>query len=418
MENGSANQSARTLCVTLCLLIGLPGCAGRAPDDEVRRILEQAVIVDTHIDAPFRIERTGDDLAAASERGQFDLPRAMAGSLDVAFMSIFIPATADEAGNGLELADRLIDHVESLATRAPDRAAIVTCVDDVRRQAAAGRVGLALGMENGGPLSARADALDRLFARGVRYVSLAHARSNALSDSSYDDDERWQGLSPAGAAMVQRMNDLGVMVDVSHLSDRAFWAVLEASAVPVIASHSSSRFFTPGFSRNLDDAMIEALAAKGGVVQVNFGSSYIAQPAREWQARRDEALRGFIDESGVSPFSEEARAFLARYVGDHPFPYADISVVLDHIDRIVALTGGARHVGLGSDFEGVGDTLPRGLEDVSRYPNVVQGLLDRGYGREEIRGILGENLLRVWKAAEDHAKERGQGVQCRSEPPA
>ena len=304
-------------------------------------IARDSIIVDTHIDVPIRVEMSNGslDVTQATATGDFDYPRARAGGLDVPFMSIFIPASVDEAGGSRALADKLIDQVESMAKRAPTEFALATCVADVRRNVAAGLISLPMGMENGGPMASGDDAPVHFFERGIRYVTLAHAKSNAFSDSSYDKDERWQGLSQAGRALVVRLNDLGIMVDVSHISERAFWQVIDVSKAPVIASHSSARFFTPGFERNMSDDMIKALASHGGVMQVNFGSSFDTAAARAWAETFDGAAKAYQAEQHVAPFSEESRAFAKSYAIEHPFPFASVGDVVDHIDHIVKLVG-------------------------------------------------------------------------------
>ncbi len=399
--------------VALAAMILLAACA-TTPLDLHRRAVEiahQSIIVDTHIDVPIRVEMSGEDVTQATVGGNFDYPRARAGGLDVPFMSIFIPASVDEAGGARTLADKLIDQVEGMVKRAPEKFALASCVADVRRNVAAGLISLPMGMENGGPMAAGDDAPAHFFDRGIRYVTLAHAKSNAFSDSSYDRNERWQGLSDHGRALVVRLNDLGVMVDVSHISDRAFWQVIALSHAPVIASHSSARFFTPGFERNMSDDMIKALASRGGVVQVNFGSSFDTAAARAWAGTFDEAAKRYQAEHHVAPFSQESRAFAKSYAVDHPFPFASVGDVVDHIDHIARLVG-VDHVGIGSDFDGVGDTLPVALKDVSMYPNLIEELLTRGYDVKQIRLILGENLLRVWSEVEATGKQRGGRVQC------
>jgi membrane dipeptidase len=401
-------RSAALVVVTL-----LVACATRPADLEQRahEIARESIIVDTHIDVPIRVEMSGEDVTQATVGGQFDLPRAKSGGLDVAFMSIFVPASVDEAGGGRALADKLIDQVEAMVQRAPNEFALATCVADVRRNVAAGLISLPLGMENGGPMGAGDDAPEHFFARGIRYVTLTHAKPNAFADSSYDSEAKWQGLSPQGKSLVARLNDLGIMVDVSHVSDRTFWQVLEISKAPVIASHSSARFFTPGFERNISDDMIRALAARGGVVQVNFGSSFLTAAARAWAETFDVAAKRYQADAHVAPNSDASRAFAKTYAAEHPFPFARVDDVLDHIDHVVHQAG-VEHVGIGSDFDGVGDTLPEGLKDVSMYPNLIRGLLERGYSVAQIRLILGENLLRVWRQVELTAAERGGRVQC------
>lgn len=363
-----------------------------------------AVIVDTHIDAPIHA------MFAPDTPGDFDLARARAGGLDVAFMSIFVPASVDTRGEGIAFADKLIDWVDATIAAHPDDFARATCVADVRANAEDHRVSLALGMENGGPLRG-VDAVVHFRDRGIRYVTLAHSEANVFADSSYSKARPNGGLSVAGKEIVVRLNDLGVMVDTSHISDEAFWDAIETSVVPMIASHSATRRLVPGFERNIADDMIVALAKKGGVVQVNFGSTFVSVPAHEWSLARDREIERLV---GIGKLVREPAtivAFDASYRGDHPFPYAGIDAVLDHIEHVIRVAG-VEHVGLGSDFDGVGDTLPRGLEDVSGYPNLIAGLMARGYSQREIRLVLGENLLRVWEKIERYASQRGHPPAC------
>jgi len=383
---------------------------GRSEADDLAHNLR---IIDTHIDVPYRLEKHPEDVSVATKSGDFDYPRARQGGLNVAFMSIYIPAAVDRDGKGTALAERLIDGVRSLAFRAPYKFGLATCRADVVENDALNRVSLAMGMENGGPLASAADAPEHFYHRGIRYVTLAHSTWNALSDSSYDPDEHWQGLSPTGKEMVARLNRLGVMVDVSHISDKAFWQVLALTQVPVIASHSSARHFTPGFQRNLADDMIRALGANGGVVQINVGSGFLTRQARDYSDAMKQARESYLAERSLDPGSPEAADFNQRYRETHPYPYASIADVVDHIDHVVALAG-IEHVGIGTDFDGVGDTLPVGLKSVADYPNLIQGLLGRGYDAKAIEAILGGNLMRVWAANEAFATESGQRPECAS----
>jgi membrane dipeptidase len=391
--------------------LALASCASPGDRPAVDRLPAGTVIVDTHIDAPIVIESKGVDLSQRSESGQFDLDRARTGRLGVAFMSIFVPASEDEAGRGRALADRLIDHVEALAARSGGQAAVVYCVDEARRVARSGRLALALGMENGGPLAEGPDALEHFAARGVRYVTLAHSKANAFADAAYSPERPWGGLSPAGEALVRRLNAAGVMVDVSHLSDAAVEDVLRIATAPVIASHSATRHFTPGFERNLGDEMIRAIAATGGVVQINFGSTFVTADAQTWSARRQTAFAAFQESTGAGMDSPAAAAFMAEYAQRDPLPRATLDDVLDHFDHVASLVG-TTHVGIGSDFDGVGDTLPTGLEDVSRYPDLALGLAARGYRPSEVRNMLGGNLLRVWAKVEQRAAAQGAPRPC------
>ena len=385
----------------------LASCSGD-DGERARELAQRSLIVDTHIDAPYRAFREAADLGVLVPEREFDYPRARLGGLDVAFMSIFTPARSAE-GESREVADQLVDLVEALAATQAGKFAIARCTADVERLRGSGRVALALGMENASPLEGTTENLDHFVARGIRYVSLAHSRSNRYADSSYDLNERWQGLSELGRQTVPELNRRGVMVDISHLSDKAAWQVLELSKAPVIASHSSLRHFIPGFHRNMSDDMVKAVAEGSGVVQINFGSGFVSEDARKWAMRRDAAmLAHFV---GIEPDAEARRGFREAYAAEHPYPFATVATVLDHIDRAVALAG-IDHVGLGSDFEGVGDTLPIGLKDVGDFPNLVAGLLGRGYDDDAIAKILGLNLMRVWREVEQYAAGQGFASRC------
>jgi membrane dipeptidase len=372
-----------------------------------RALAREAVVVDTHIDVPYRLQEGWADLSVAAPSGDFDHPRAVAGGLDVAFMSIYTPPELEQAGGGRELAHRLIDHVEALVGRAPARFALVHSPAEVARLARHGRILLALGMENGSPIEGKLENLRAFHARGVRYVTLAHGKSNHLADSSCDDKRPWDGLSPFGLEVVREMNRLGMMIDVSHLSDAAVRDVLAASTAPVIASHSSARRFTPGWERNLDDASIRAIAAGGGVVQVNFGSAFLTADALAWTRAEQAATKAHLEANGFEPDGDAAAEFERAYRAQHPYPFATVAHVADHIEHVVAIAG-IDHVGIGSDFDGVGDSLPRGLKSVADYPNLVAELMRRGHREQALRKLLGGNALRVWSEVERRAGNAGR----------
>lgn len=370
---------------------------------EARRIADTSIIVDTHVDVPFKILERGGDVSQPAKGYDFDYPRARAGGLDAPFMSIYTDAELEAEGRSKEVAEQLIDIVENIASSAPGKFALARSPADVRANFAAGLISLPMGMENGSPIEGDLDNLHHFYERGIRYITLAHSLSNHISDSSYDDNRHWHGLSDFGKEVVAEMNRLGIMVDVSHISDEAFWQVVELSATPVIASHSSARHFTPGFERNMSDEMIQRLGKNGGVIQINFGSGFVDATARAYDSKLFPAAQAWMAEHPDLGFSGMVEQFLPAYKAEHgPYPFASLESVLDHIDHAVALAG-IDHVGLGSDFDGVGDTLPVGLKDVSAYPGLIEGLLERGYDEASIRKILGENLLRVWSEVQDYA---------------
>jgi membrane dipeptidase len=396
----------RPLALLLCIAL-LAACQSGQPTREsqdaatrARAIAESAIIVDTHIDAPMKLVWTGADVSGPAEGFDFDYPRAREGGLNAAFMSIYTDAMLEAEGRSREAAEVLIDAVEKLVADAPDKFAIARSPADVRTHFEQGLMSLPLGMENGSPIDGDLANLAHFYGRGVRYITLAHGLSNHITDSSFDENRQWGGLSEFGAEVVREMNRLGLMVDVSHLTDEAILQVLAISTAPIIASHSSARHFTPGWERNLSDELIRGIGENGGVVQINFGSGFITAAAREYDSKCWPAGLAWLEEHPDMGYEDLEQHFMPQYTAENgPYPYAGLDDVLDHFDHVVKLVG-IDHVGIGSDYDGVGDSLPTGLKDVSAYPNLVEGLLMRGYGEADIRKILGENLLRVWSAVE------------------
>ncbi|MDA8017853.1 MAG: dipeptidase [Thermoanaerobaculia bacterium] len=371
-------------------------------------LASEYLILDGHIDVPYRLEASPADVSRAIESGDFDYPRAKRGGLDVPFMSIYIPADyqQDAEGGAKELADKLIDGMDQLSTDHPDKFAKVTSTEEAYAAFAQGKVGIAMGMENGAPVEGDLANLQHFYDRGIRYITLTHSKNNHISDSSYEDadNRKWDGLSSFGEELVANMNDLGIMVDISHVSDAAFWDVMEITKAPAIASHSSCRRFTPGFERNMTDEMIIKLAENGGVIQINFGSSFLTSDAQQHSTNRWAAVRAYAEEHGLERGDEELTAFVERHREENPFPFADLDDVVAHIDHVVRLVG-IDHVGLGSDFDGVGDSLPTGLKSVADYPNLIRALLVKGYSDEDIEKILSGNVMRVWREVERVASE-------------
>lgn len=367
---------------------------------EAEAIAQETIIVDGHIDVPYRVHAKWEDVSVATEGGDFDYPRAKKGGLTAPFMSIYVPASLDNSDESTAVAHQLIDLVEAMVYRSPEKFAIAKSVADVKAQFKKGLISLPMGMENGSPVQGSLENLKTFYERGIRYITLAHSLSNHIADSSYDLRRQWHGLSPFGKELVAEMNNLGIMVDISHVSDDAFYQAIEISKVPVIASHSSLRKYTPGFERNMNDDMVKKLGENGGVIMINFGSSFVSKETQDWRNNLTKQKNKLIKEMGED--SAEVAAFDEKYRKENPYPYSTLSQVLDHIDHVVELIG-IDHVGIGSDFDGVGDSLPTGLKDVSTYPNLVQGMLDRGYSRKDIEKVLSGNLLRVWSEVEKYA---------------
>ena len=366
------------------------------------KIAQETIIVDGHIDVPYRVKEKWVDVTKATQDGDFDYPRAVSGGLNAPFMSIYVPASLDNSPESTQLAHELIDSVEAIVARAPDKFAIAKSPSDVKSQFEKGLISLPMGMENGSPIQGDLANLTAFYERGIRYITLAHSQANHISDSSYDLRRKWKGLSPFGKTLVGEMNNIGIMLDISHVSDDAFYQVIELTKVPVIASHSSLRRFTPGFERNMDDEMIKKLGENGGVIMINFGSSFVSKEAGKWRSGLTAARKALVEKEGED--SPKLENFEENYRKEVPYPYSTLDEVLDHIDHVVKLIG-VDHVGIGSDYDGVGDSLPIGLKDVASFPNLVQGLLDRGYSRTDIEKILSGNLLRVWQQVEEYAED-------------
>jgi len=370
---------------------------------QAERLAQELLIVDTHVDVPYRLLEEMEDISQATENGDFDYPRARAGGLDAPFMSIYVPARFQDGG-AKEHAEKLIEMVEGFERDHPEKFAVATSPAEVRGVVAEGKIALPLGMENGAPIEGDLDNLRHFHERGIRYITLTHSQNNHICDSSYADEEKWGGLSPFGREVVAEMNRLGIMIDVSHITDATFEDVIELSKAPVIATHSSCRKFTPGWERNMSDEMIRRLAENGGVIQINFGSAFLTEEANEYSNQMYAARGEYMDEHDLEPGDPEAREWMERYREEHPYPYAELSDVVAHIDHVVELVG-IDHVGLGSDFDGVGDSLPAGLKDVSGFPNLIRTLLESGYSEEDIAKICGENAMRVWSEVERVAAE-------------
>lgn len=378
---------------------------------KAEELAQKYIITDGHVDLPYRMEVKGfmlkkqvEDVSVATS-GNFDYPKAKKGGLDAPFMSIYIPSSYQKTGGAKEFADSLISMTVQVATTYPDKFALARTPADIRQNFEDGLISLPLGMENGAPIEEDLNNVKYFFDRGIRYITLTHSKDNQICDSSYDTVQTWSGLSPFGAEVVAEMNRVGIMVDISHVSDSAFYDVMKIVKAPVIASHSSSRHFTPGFQRNMNDDMLKVLAANKGVIHINFGSTFLSKASQDKFNEMRAALKNYRIENGLKD-DEENDAYIAfrdDYMAKNN-PYEDVKTAADHIDHVVKLVG-IDYVGFGSDFDGVGDSLPEGLKDVSMFPNLIYELLQRGYTEEEIEKICYKNTFRVWNEVIKVAKE-------------
>ena len=367
------------------------------------------IITDGHVDLPyrlkiinFRLEKEFLGIPLKTDKGDFDLERAKKGGLDAPFMSIYIPASYQKTGGAKVFADSLIDMVAGIADAHPDKFAITTSPAQARANFEKGILSLPMGMENGAPVEDDLKNVAYFHERGIRYITLTHSKDNQICDSSYDSTRTWNGLSPFGREVVKEMNRVGIMVDISHVSDSTFYQVMEMTDVPCIASHSSCRKFTPGFERNMNDDMIKLLGENNGVIQINFGSTFLDGEIQKQRNGLRSKLSKLLEEKELEFSDEAAKPIMEQFQKDNPALFSDVQKVADHIDNVVKVAG-IDHVGLGSDYDGVGDSLPTGLKDVSQYPNLIYELLTRGYSDEDIEKICYKNVFRVWEAVEKAA---------------
>lgn len=392
-------------------LLAQNGDGQEALRQQAEELSHRFIIVDGHVDLPyrlrvknFRLTKEFIGIPVETREGDFDYVRAKKGGLTSPFMSIYIPSSYQVDGGSKELADSLIDMVNGIITAHPDKFGQGLSPDQVEKNFKAGKISLPMGMENAAPFLSLSD-VGYFQKRGIRYATLTHAKDNQICDSSYDTTRTWNGLSPYGREVVLEMNKQGIMVDISHVSDAAFYQTIGIAKAPVIASHSSCRKFTPGFQRNMDDFMIEALGRNNGVILINFGSDFLDGQVTKNRDELREKMRLMLEEKGINESDDAAKPYIDAFKTLYEKPlFADVELVTDHIDHVVKLAG-IDHVGFGSDFDGVGDSLPTGLKDVAAYPNLIFELLKRGYSEEDIEKICYKNLFRVWREVERVAAE-------------
>ncbi|MEZ4216232.1 MAG: dipeptidase [Myxococcota bacterium] len=381
--------------------------AAESLDARAARIHRDAIVVDTHSDTTLYFQDASFDFAARHPKTEthMDLPRIREGGLDVEFWSIYM-GERPEPGSAIREALERIDAVHEMVARTPG-VALATSEAEVRAHVAAGRFVSMMGIEGGHILEDSLAALRTFHRLGVRYVTLTHSFHTSWADSAGTREvppPLHGGLTDRGREIVAEMNRIGMMVDVSHVADATFWDVIAATRAPVIASHSSCRA-VHDHVRNLDDAMLRALAANGGVAMINFYSGYIdpeVGPAIEaWYREHGPAFAAL----GVRFADDGWGLWLARraYYAAHPMPQAPLARLLDHFDHAIAVAG-PDHVGIGADWDGIA-SLPEGLDEVNLLPALTRGLLERGHPEATVRKVLGENLLRVLREVEDVARQ-------------
>ena len=348
------------------------------PAQRAARVHKEALVVDTHIDTTMMLGREGWDFmirhqpVKGEDSNHVDLPRIREGGLGAAFFSIYMPGTI----TGPEAVKRslvLIDHVRSLAEAHPNEIVLATTAAEVRAAHKAGKFAALMGMEGGHMIDDSLAVLRDYQRLGVRYLTLSHSVNTNWSDSS-GDTPKHNGLTDFGKDVVRELNRLGMLVDISHVSDKTFWDAMETSKAPLVASHSSLRSIS-GHPRNMTDDMIRALGGKGGVIMINYSRSFLSNE---------------LYEAGLKnvPMAER--------------PTVTWEKIVEHIDHAVKLVG-ATHVGLGSDFDGT--TVPDGMDDVSMLPKITGALLDKGYSEQDVKNIMGENILRLLETVNQVGKK-------------
>jgi membrane dipeptidase len=367
---------------------------------------KEIFIVDTHIDLPDWIFDENFDASTLISSDQFDYIKAKQVGLNLAFLAIFTsPRQADE-GKSKERADFLIKTVEQSLRKLSDKMKIIKSVSEIDENNK-DLIYIALGMENGSPIENKIENLEYYLRKGIRYITLSHYKNNLICDSANDSVRTWNGLSPFGEKVIKEMNRLGIMIDVSHISDSSFFDIIKITNAPVIASHSGCRYFTPGFERNVSDEIIIQIAKTGGVVQIPFADFFLREDANKKFLQNEVDIDEYIKSNQIIG-TNEARDYENQFWKNNPIPKSTVKDAADHIDHVVKLVG-VDYVGIGSDFNGVReDFLTKGLEDCSKYPNLIYELLTRNYSDEDIKKIFGGNILRVWKQVERVAENLGR----------
>jgi membrane dipeptidase len=399
--------------LSACALVSWPVAFSQSPssateDAKLReravKLHRQAIVIDTHNDITSAITDRGFDMGVKDASGgtQTDIPRMKEGGLDADFFAIYVAASYARNGGSARRALDMIDGVYEQARRHPESLEMAFTSDDIRRIHKSGKIASLMGIEGGHAIEDSLSALRQFYRLGVRYMTLTHTNTNNWADSSGDVNnpnvKHHNGLTDFGREVVREMNRLGMMVDISHVSDKTFWDAVETSQAPVIASHSSARALTD-VPRNMTDDMLKAVAKKGGVVMVNFGKGFVntkhVKPSPETQAKMDEIRNQYSGD--LRTMREKLRELQG------PPPRVPLDMLIEHFVHI-AKVAGVDHVGIGSDFDGVGGQLPEGMEDISKLPEITYELLKRGYSDADVKKVLGENFLRTMAEVERVAK--------------
>lgn len=379
------------------IAISALGCStSEAPEsgDATQPVLPH--VIDLHCDTPMLFHAGSYDLGARNDRGQVDIPRMRDGGVTAVFFSVYTSPTRNTELEAVQKALEIIDSVHRNVDLHSDDLALAVSSEEIRALRGSGRIAILIGIEGGHMINSSLAVLRSLYALGGRYLTLTHSKDTPWAGSSGSDSDT--GLTDFGREVVAEMNRLGMMVDVSHVSDRTFWDVVDSSKAPIIASHSSARALA-SHKRNMTDEMIRATADSGGVVHINYYNVFLddgyVQRSRQWEAENP-------DTGGGEDRDARTEAKLAA-IGR-----TSIDTLLDHFEHSVRV-GGIEAVGMGSDFDGVDGELPEGVEDIAMIPNIASGLVRRGFSTGDIEKILGRNSLRVFHDVEMAAASQVEG---------
>jgi membrane dipeptidase len=391
------------VCVSSACMVGL--VSGDSISEKARKLHFSSIVIDTHDDTTQRFLDGKFDLGMRSSAGSIDIPRMKEGGLGAIFFSIWIPSKV----TGPEAVDRAlvqIDAVREQVRKHPNDLVLATTAAEVRDAHKQGKIAALMGVEGGHMINSNLGVLRSYAALGVRYMTLTHSGNDEWADSSTDKAVH-NGLTDFGKDVVREMNRLGVIVDISHVSDKTFYDALEVSNAPLFASHSSCRAICDA-PRNMTDQMMKDLAAKGGVVQINYHVGFLSQEFREAE-KADPEINKAISAEVTKRCGEnegcqliEGDRITRQYVEQGKLPRVDFAKIIEHIDHAVKVAG-VDHVGLGSDFDGA--NMPYGMEDATKLPKITEALLQKGYSEGDVKKILGENTLRVMGEVERVSRE-------------
>ncbi len=396
------------VCVSSVCLAGLAVSAASI-SEKARKLHFSCIVVDTHDDTTQRFLDGKFDLGTRSSTGSIDLPRMKEGGLGAIFFSIWIPTkiTGPDAVNRAMIQ---IDAVREQVRLHPKDLVLATTAAEIREARKQGKIAALMGVEGGHMINSNLGVLRSYAALGVRYMTLTHSGNDEWADSSTDKPAH-NGLTDFGKDVVREMNRLGVMVDTSHVSDKTFYDALETSKAPLIASHSSCRAICDA-ARNMTDQMIKDLAAKGGVIQINYHVGFLSREFRDAEKANPELNKAISAEVMKRCGDNEGCQILEgdhitrEYVEQGKLPRVDWTKIIEHIDHAVKVAG-IDHVGLGSDFDGA--NMPYGMEDATKLPKITEALLQKGYSEGDVRKILGENTLRLMTEVERVSRELNAG---------